>query len=161
MMSGVRFSDVTRTHPAGASQRTASATRAQVSRRPWTSMRRDGCPASATRSVLRVAAQEPELQEREDQDDREENPGHGRGRAELEEVLKRGLVQVLDDAAGGVAGPAHRQHENLPEDLERADDVGDEDEQEYRPEQRQGDRPEGAPCAGSDEGGRLVDIART
>src|SRR5690349_17035827 len=75
------------------------------------------CTRDWRRSVLRVAAQQAELQHGEDEDDREQHPRHGRRGAELKEVLKRRLVQMLDDRARGVARPAHGQHEHLTEDL--------------------------------------------
>src|SRR6266536_5290075 len=125
-MLAVGLSDVTATHTAGRSQRMAPATISAVTIRP---RERIG-------SVLSVAAQQPELQQGEDEDHREEHPGHGGGGAELEEVLKRRLEQVLDHGARGVARPALRQDEDLAEDLERADGVGDEDEEEHRAKER-------------------------
>src|SRR6202035_5936655 len=88
-----------------------------------------GDSASRTRigSVLRVPAQEPELKQREDENQREEHPGHGRGGAEVEEVLAGRLVEVLHDRARGIARSALGEDEHLPEDLGRADHVGDED----------------------------------
>src|SRR4030095_373663 len=133
----VSFSEVTNTHTTGRSHRTAPMTMSAV-RIP----RRE-----RIRSILRVAAQQPELQEGEDEDHREEHPRHGRGGAELEEILERRLVQVLDHCARGIARAALGEDEHLPEDLERADDVGDEDAEEDRTEQRQGEGPETSPTA--------------
>src|SRR5437867_121560 len=148
-MLAVGFSEVTSTHTAGRSHRTAQ--------RIMSAVRIPG--RERIRSILRVAAQQPELQEGEDEDHREEHPRHGRGGAELEEVLEGRLVQVLDHRARSITRAALGEDEHLPEDLERADDVGDEDEEEDRTEQGQGDGPEASPPARPVESRRLVEIA--
>src|SRR5215470_12974665 len=130
MMLAVGLREVTSTHTAGT---TMSA--------PSTPCR------ERIGSVLRVAAQQPELEQGEDEDHREQHPGHGRGGAELEEVLERRLVQMLHHRARGIARAALREDEDLPEDLERADDVGNEDEEKHGPEERHGDAPEAPPPA--------------
>src|SRR4029450_802418 len=154
MMLAVGLSEVTTTHTTGRSHSTARAPSAAASSRPWASRSRD-----TAASELRVAAQEAELQQREHQDDGEEHPRHRGGGAEREEVLEGGLVEVLDDGAGAVARAALREHEDLPEDLERADDVGDEDEEEHGAEQGQRDGPEAPDRAGPVERRRLVEVA--
>src|SRR5581483_9012362 len=148
-MSFVCFSDVTRTQTAGVSQSTAS-----TRKKPVSAERR-----TAT-SVLRSAAQQPELDRREEEDHQEEHPRHRRGGAEAEEVLEDGLVQVLDHRAGHVAGTAVRQHEHLAEDLERPDDVDHDDEQDDGAQERQRDRPEGAPRSRAVDRSRLVQVLR-
>src|SRR5216683_119002 len=149
-MFWVSLSEVTKTQTAGSSQRTAQATMSPVN-----TPRRE-----RIRSVLGVAAQQPELEEGEDEDHREEDPRHRGGRAELEKILERRLVEMLDHRARGVARTALGEDEYLPEDLEGSDDVGDEDEEEHRAEQRQGDGPEAPPPARAIEGGGLVELAR-
>src|SRR6266536_134992 len=149
-MLAVSLSEVTSTQTTGKSHRMAQPTMSAVN------TPRGG----RIRSILRVAAQQPELQQGEDEDHREEHPRHGRGGAELEEVLERRLVQVLDHGARGVARPALGEDEHLPEDLERADDMGDEDEEKDRTEEGQRDGAEASPPAGAVEGRRLVEIAR-
>src|SRR5688572_27711273 len=128
-MSAVTLSEVTRTHTIGSSHAAASTLSASVSATAWRSRR-------PTSSVLRVTAQQPELEDREDEDDSEQHPGHRRGGAELEEVRERRLEQVLHDRPGGVAGSAAGEDEHLAEELERPDHVGDDDEQEHRAQQR-------------------------
>ena len=75
-----------------------------------------------------MPAQQAELQHGEDHDDREQRPRHRRCGAKLEEVLKRRLVKMLHDRARGIAWSAAGEHEDLTEDLKRADDVRDDDE---------------------------------
>src|SRR5258706_11972322 len=99
MMLAEGLKDVTATHTAGRSQRTAPATITAV----------NTTPRERIGSVLRVTAQQAELQQRKDKDHGEEDPGHGGGEPELEEVLERRLEQVLDHGACGVARPALRQ----------------------------------------------------
>src|SRR6516164_7042757 len=100
-MFSVSFSEVTRTHTAGRSQAMAMTTRIAV-----TSRRQIRADRLMPSSVLRVAAKQPELEQREREDDHEQDPRHRRGRAEVEEVLERGLVEMLDDRARRVARPA-------------------------------------------------------
>src|SRR6185503_8316845 len=110
-MFSVSFKDVTSTHTAGSSQTIASATMSAVSaaRQLW--------PVRLMRvSILGVAAQQPELQQRKDENDHEEHPRHRRGCAEVEEVLEGGLVEVLDHGSRRVARTAIGQHEHLAED---------------------------------------------
>src|SRR5437667_6101140 len=107
-MFWVSLSEVTKTQTAGSSQRTAQATMSPVN-----TPRRE-----RIRSVLGVAAQHPELEEREDEDHREEDPRNRGGRAELEEVLERRLVEMLDNGARGVARTALGGEDSLPEVLE-------------------------------------------
>src|SRR4029450_11299567 len=102
MMLAVGLSEVTTTHTTGSSQSTASAPSATASAMPCGPRRRGIGPASE----LRVPAQEAELQHGEHEDDREEHPRHRGGGAEGEEVLERGLVEVLHHGTGGVAGAA-------------------------------------------------------
>src|SRR5215813_835296 len=154
-MFSVSFKEVTSTHTAGSSQAIASATMSAVS-----AARQTRAVRLMRASVLGVAAQQPELEQRESKNDHEEHPRHRRGGAEVEEVLEGRLVEVLDDGSRRVARTAVGQDEHLAEDLERADDVGDEHEQEHRPEQRHRDRPEAAPATGAVDRGRLVELAR-
>src|SRR5207244_1203085 len=142
-------SAVRKTRTAGRSHSTAQATMMPVNTHP----------RERIRSVLGVAAQQPELEEGEDEDQGEEHPGHRRRRAELKEVLKCRLVQVLDHRARGVARSTLSEDEHLSEDLEGSDDVGDEHEEEYRAKQRQGDGPEAPPPAGAVEGRCLGELA--
>ena len=51
----------------------------------------------------------------------------------MEIILKRRLVEVLDDGPGRIPRPPLSHHENLPEDLERPDDVDDEHKEKHRP----------------------------
>src|SRR5215470_19013390 len=143
-MFSVGFSEVTSTHTAGRSQAIATITRSPVNstRQP----RADGLMPG---SILRVAAQQPELEQRECEDHQEQYPSHRRGGAEMKEVLEGGLVEVLDDRTGRVARASTGEHEHLAEDLERADDVRHEHEQEDRSQQRHRDRPEAPPAAGA------------
>src|SRR6266478_2710465 len=127
MMFSVSLSEVTRTQTAGRSHRTAPATISTL-----TPGRRDSASRTRIGSVLRVPAQQPELEQGEDENEREEHPSHGRGGAEVKEVLKGRLVQVLHHRARGITRSALGEDEHLPEDLERADHVGDEDEEEDR-----------------------------
>src|SRR5262245_52666132 len=168
-MFSVSLSEVTTTHAAGRSQSTASVTRPAVRATPSMSSRRTLAARScdqravstlAIRSVLRVPAQQPELQHGEGEDHREEHPRHGGGGAELEEILESGLVEVLDHGPGGVPRSAHREHEDLPEELEGPDDVSHEDEEQHRPQERERDRPEAPRGAGAVEGGRFVELTR-
>src|SRR5947209_11816576 len=153
-MFSVSFNEVTSTHTAGSSQRSESSTMSVVSKARQTLAGR-----FMPGSVLRVAAQKPEVEERAREDLHEQHPRHRRGGAEVEEVLEGGLVEVLDHGPGRVARAAVGEDEHLAEDLERADDVGDQHEQERRPEQRQSDRPEASPAAGAVDRRRLVELA--
>src|SRR5262245_31957814 len=100
-MFSVSFRDVTSTHTAGSSQTIASATMSAV-----TTMRQALAVRLMRVSVLGVAAQQPELQQREGENDHEEHPRHRRGCAEVEEVLEGGLVEMLDDGPRRVARTA-------------------------------------------------------
>src|SRR5688572_27546867 len=110
-MSTVVFSDVATIQTIGSSHTTASASKAAVSATVGASKRR-------RTSILRVAAEQPELEDGEDQDDREQHPGHGRCGAELEEAVEGRLVEVLHDRARRIARPAASEDEHLPEELE-------------------------------------------
>src|SRR5215470_18262049 len=136
-MFSVGFTEVTSTHTAGRSQAIAMITRSPVS-----GTRQTRTDRLIPDSILRMAAQQPELEQREQEDYDEEHPRHRGGGAEVEEVLEGRLVEVLDDRTGRVARTAAGEHEHLAEDLERADDVGHEHEEEDRAEQRHRDRPE-------------------
>src|SRR5438045_7892539 len=114
-MSCVRLSDVTSTDTAGSSQTTQTASSPPVARMREAAalvLARRVAASGAARSitsaisVLRAPAQQPELDRGEQHDHQEQHPGHRRGRAEAEEVLEAGLVQVLDDRARHVAGAA-------------------------------------------------------
>src|SRR5512138_299307 len=93
-MFSVSFKDVTSTHTAGSSQTTASTTMSAV-----ITMRQARAVRLMRVSVLGVAAKQPELQQREGENDHEEHPCHRRCRAEVEEVLEGRLVEVLYDRA--------------------------------------------------------------
>jgi len=67
---------------------------------------------------------------------------------------------MLDDGPRDVAGAAAGEHEDLTEDLKRADHVRDHDEQQNWAQERQRDRPERPPATGAVERGRLVQLAR-
>src|SRR5215510_14469638 len=112
-MFSVGFSEVTSTHTAGRSQAIARTTMI-----PVMSARQTRADRLMPGSVLGVAAQQPELEQREREDHQEEHPRHRRGRAEMEEVLERGLVEVLDHGPGRIARAAAGEHEHLAEDLE-------------------------------------------
>src|ERR1044071_3681064 len=102
-MFSVGLSEVTSTHTAGRSHSRARTHSAAVSATGWGWSRPGGRERStASASVLRVPAQDAELQHGEGEDHREEGPRHGGGRAELEEVGERRLVEVLDHGACGV-----------------------------------------------------------
>src|SRR5262249_22443322 len=139
-MFSVGFSEVTRTHTAGKSQAIATITRSPVS-----STRHTRADRLMPRSILRVAAQATELEQRDQEDHGDHHPRNGRGGAEVEEVLEAGLVEMLDDRTGRVARSPAGEHEDLAEDLERADDVRHEHEEEHGAEQRHRDRPEAPP----------------
>src|SRR5438552_7127980 len=107
-----------------------------------------------------MIAEQQKLEDREDQDDSEQDPRHGRLGAELEEVLERGLVEMLHDGPRGIARAAAGEDEDLPEELEGADDVRHDDEEQHGTQQRQRDRTETTNAAGAVEGGRIVEVAR-
>src|SRR5947208_2082262 len=134
-ISAVVFSEVTTTQAIGSSQSTASASNAAVSTTRAPSTRR-------RTSVFRMTAEQPKLEDREDQDDGEQDPRHGRRGAELEEVLERGLVEMLHDRPRGIARAAAGEDEDLPEELEGADDVRHDDEEQHGTQQRQRERKE-------------------
>src|SRR5882724_6115760 len=115
-MFSVSFKEVTSTQMAGRSQKIASATMKVVS-----SARQIVADRPMPGSVLRVAAQQPELEQRDREDHHEQHPRHRRGGAEVEEVLEGSLVEVLDHGPGRVARAAVGEDEHLAEDLERAD----------------------------------------
>src|SRR5262245_1746895 len=91
-MFSVSFRDVTSTHTAGSSQTIASTTMSVVS-----AARQARAVRLMRASILSVAAQQPELEQREGENDHEEHPRHRGGGAEVEEVLEGCLVEVLDD----------------------------------------------------------------
>src|SRR5205085_10187716 len=78
--------------------------------------------------VIRVAVEQPYLDQREHEDDPEERVRHGCGVAHRE-ILKTGLPDVVHDGRRCLERAAVRHDEDLIEDLKCADDAHDEQEE--------------------------------
>src|SRR5512139_65194 len=130
MISGVSLTELTRTQITGRSQKTAAATITSVTiqrrRRndkprevpsaelPKASVRAAGLRAENVRSVFCMASEDPKLEDREDQNHGEKNPGHGRRGPKGEQVLKGRFVEVLDHGSRRVSRSPLRHDEHLP-----------------------------------------------
>src|SRR5580765_4897738 len=84
------------------------------------------------------------LDGRDDQDQREEQPGQGRGLSGAA-VAEGEVVDLADDDLAGAGGSAAGHDEDLVEDLEAVDQRDDHDEERGRRQQRQGDVAEPVP----------------
>ena len=98
------------------------------------------------------------MQPRRDEDDGEEHPAH-RGRVAEAEELPRLAVDVVNGDVGGAERAALGHDVDEPEDLERPDHGGDEDEEERVAEARQGDVAEALERAGAVDAGSIVPVA--